>query len=51
MALHSRILGESCGQRSLVGYSPLCCKKSYKTEHTCTASIIDVFLLKIPVFS
>ena len=43
--------GESCGRRSLVGYSPSCCKKSQTTEHTCTARIIDVFLLKIPVSS
>ena len=29
-------LGKSHGQRSLVGYSPWCCKKSNMTEHTHT---------------
>ena len=35
MATHSSILaGESHGQRSLVGYSPLGCKESNTTEVT-----------------
>ena len=32
MATHSNILAwESCGQRSLAGYSPWCCKESDTT--------------------
>ena len=36
MAIHPSILGESHGQRSLVGYSPWGCKAYDMTEHTCT---------------
>ena len=32
MATHSSILGESHGQRSLVGYNPWGCKESDMTE-------------------
>ena len=32
MAIYSSILGKSCGQRSLVGYSPWGCKESDTTE-------------------
>ena len=38
MAIHSSILGESHGQRSLVGYSPKGCKESDTTEATCTVA-------------
>ena len=34
MAIHPSILGESHGQRSLVGYSPWGCKESDMTEAT-----------------
>ena len=37
MATHSSILaGESQGQKSLVGYSPWCCKQSDTTERLST---------------
>ena len=39
MATHSSVLGESHGQRSLVGYSSQCLKEldmTEATEHTCT---------------
>ena len=38
MTTHSSILGESHGQRSLVGYSPKGCKESDTTEATCTVA-------------
>ena len=42
MATHSSILpGESCGQRSLVGYSPWGHKESDMTERTAHKIMID----------